>query len=600
MNKIEANVSLFAITFFAAVQYIFLAGVPSDLSHFAFLCITNLIGFFIMLAFFFGELFRLDSKQIIQSMILSGELIGFNISMLMGVSGVEPAVTSAVLSTYFVFIVIFEFVIFHKKPSLMVLTSLLLVLAGLFFMMDANIKSLFNINILYLLICNIFFAIYVMTVGSFAASSNPSILAMGQMFFCFLFSLILWIGESIFLGTPFRLPVNKEFWIGVIYISIFIRGIYGIIQIYAQRYVSPLNTSLIFSTEIVMTMLVSPLLSSLFGTEAGAITPLNIIGSVLIVLGLLFIESGFTKALKKLLNYKIKFPEKNANSEIKLWKKIYIILLSAGVYILTDIPVAMTGFLPSYSGIKNSLPFILGLFYGIYGITGCCIGALISGLFLNLPLKEMLLECWSIFIISTVMYYGWHSQSKTHRINFKKTTHFTRYMFLTAIASVMCLKTEYMFSYFLASILIALPVNIFLGSLLYVTPIVPSWCKFLYDVEFELDSSKESFEKASETLEASAQSKGINLKRILETQSCLEELSIRIFKAIPNAMISVKIIYSDAISMNLNYNGKRYNPFVINKNEDVFDIMGLKIIKHRALQASFLYSDNNNTIHTII
>ena len=78
MNKIEANISLFAITFFAAVQYIFLAGVPADLSHFAFLCVTNLIGFLITFLFFFGELFRLDVKQVIQSIILSAELVGFN------------------------------------------------------------------------------------------------------------------------------------------------------------------------------------------------------------------------------------------------------------------------------------------------------------------------------------------------------------------------------------------------------------------------------------------------------------------------------------------------------------------------------------------
>ena len=45
MNKIEANISLLAITFLATVQYIFLAGVPDDLSNFAFLSITNLISF---------------------------------------------------------------------------------------------------------------------------------------------------------------------------------------------------------------------------------------------------------------------------------------------------------------------------------------------------------------------------------------------------------------------------------------------------------------------------------------------------------------------------------------------------------------------------
>ena len=71
MNKLEANVSLLIITFFAAIQYAFLAGVPDSVSHFAFLCITNLIGLLLTLMLFFGELFRIDARQVRQSLVLS-------------------------------------------------------------------------------------------------------------------------------------------------------------------------------------------------------------------------------------------------------------------------------------------------------------------------------------------------------------------------------------------------------------------------------------------------------------------------------------------------------------------------------------------------
>ena len=84
MNKLEANVSLFVITFFAAIQYVFLKNIPSSVSHFAYLFITNLIGFILIFIVFFGELFRLDRKQIGQSFLLSLELFGYNIFMLMG------------------------------------------------------------------------------------------------------------------------------------------------------------------------------------------------------------------------------------------------------------------------------------------------------------------------------------------------------------------------------------------------------------------------------------------------------------------------------------------------------------------------------------
>ena len=94
--------------------------------------------------------------------------------------------------------------------------------------------------------------------------------------------------------------------------------------------------------------------------------------------------------------------------------------------------------------------------------------------------------------------------------------------------------------------------------------------------------------------------KGISLKRVFELQSCLEELSIRIFKAVPDAKIKVGIIYYDAISIRLDYICKKYNPFKINKGEDILDIMSLKIIKHRALRASFVFYKGENKIHVVI
>ena len=96
-------------------------------------------------------------------------------------------------------------------------------------------------------------------------------------------------------------PLNPEFWGSVLYISFFIRGLYGIIQVYAQRYVSALNTSLIFSTEIIMTMAVSPLLSEFLGTPPDIISWPRIIGGVVIVIGILMTEPKFFGALRRLV-----------------------------------------------------------------------------------------------------------------------------------------------------------------------------------------------------------------------------------------------------------------------------------------------------------
>ena len=122
------------------------------------------------------------------------------------------------------------------------------------------------------------------------------------MFFSFLFSLGLWSAECKVQGVAMSLPTSAPaFWAGVIFISFFIRGLYGIVSIYAMRYVSALNTSLIFSSEVAMTMVMSPVLSALFGMPKEVITPMRAVGAVVMVLGILAADGSIIRQLVKKL-----------------------------------------------------------------------------------------------------------------------------------------------------------------------------------------------------------------------------------------------------------------------------------------------------------
>lgn len=585
MSRLEANISLLIITFFAAVQYIFLAGVPESVSHFAFLCVTNLVGFLITLSFFFGELFRLDKHQILQSILLSAELVVFNLFMLLGVRGISTTITAAVLSSYFVFIVIFTALFLKQRPSAGTIAGVLAVLAGLFLMTDADINGLMNVNVLYLVVADIAFALYVMTVGAYAANSNPSILAMGQMFFCFVFSLVLWGGDAAFFGANFTLPLDASFWGSVIYVSFFIRGLYGIIQIYAQRYVTPLNTSLIFSTEIIMTMVISPIMSRVFGTPPENITTLRIAGSIAIVLGLLMTEPVIFDAVKKMFHVGM-----NAK----------VIFVCALAYALIDFPVQSLRILPVHAGIKNFLPFSLGLFFGPGGVFGCCIGCVASFGILGLATEEILIECISITITGLGIWYGWHFASKEKEVHFRTVSHYAKYTFLVLVLSVVNLDIRVSFAYFVMGLLVSLPINILFGNILGIDPVLPDGSAIKNDAVFVIDAEAETLEAANETLELTGEEKGAKMKQVFEIQSCIEELSIRILNEIPDAVINVDVKYGYAVSVKLNYKGEKYNPFIIKQGENMLDIMSLRIIKHRALRASYSYRSGENFIHVII
>ena len=598
MSRLEANISLLIITFLSAIHYVFLAAVPESVSHFAFLSITNLVGFLIALAFFFGELFRLDKHQVIQSIYLAAELVAFNLFMLKGGQGTNPSVTSAVVSSYFVFVVIFTAVFQKIIPDKGTVSGVIIVLAGLFLMTDADIDGLINANIFYLLVADAAFAIYVITVGAYAEASNPSILAMGQMFFCFLFSLILWAGDAVFFGASFSLPSNPQFWGSVIYLGFFIRGLFGIVQIYAQRYVSPLNTSLIFSTEIVMTMAVSPLLAPISGMPPEKITVLKIAGSVLIVAGLMitdpviFRSAGNIFRLKKIRVFFMKL--------FRAGLDFRVIFISALVYAVIDLPVQLMHVLPVNTGIKNFLPVTLGLFFGPSGVLGCCAGCLLSFVLQGLTVSDIIAECINITVVGIGMWYGWHFLSNSDDINFRNTRDYVRYVSLLFVLSALCLNVKISASYFITGLLISLPLNILFGSLLGIDPVLPDGKKIKNDADFIIDADPATLEKANEILEEAGSSKGAKMKQIMEVQSCIEELSIRIIKNIPEAKINVSVRYGYAVSVKVSCAGKKYNPFRLEAGETVLDIMSLRIIKHRALRASYSHSKGENFIHVVI
>lgn len=300
INKLEANFSLIVITFFSSLQYIFLSGVPDGIPNSAFVCITSFIGFMLLFLVFYNELFRLDKSHIIQCLILSLQLFVFNYFLLMGSSNLDAVTISCVVSAYFVFIPIIEIIAFRIFPQKNKIISIIVVLTGILFIMNLEVHKLLDKSILFLLIADIAMATYVVFTGYFTSRSNPSILAMGQLLFIAIISFIAWNVEARITGIRISLPSEPMFWGSVIFISVFIRGMYTVVQTYAQRFVSALNTSMIFATEIIITMLTSPIVSEYFGisSEAVNISVNMCIGAVLMVIGILIADPSVLDEFK--------------------------------------------------------------------------------------------------------------------------------------------------------------------------------------------------------------------------------------------------------------------------------------------------------------
>ena len=301
MNKLEARSLLVLITFFASIQYVFIGAAGDDYSPFGFLCITNLIGLVMMLVLFASTLaadfYRITKKDIVHGIWLSLELTGFNTFTLIGVSGAGATISACVLSSYFVFIPVIAFIHKSEKPGRNIIIASLLAVIGLGLVGGFDVESFFDLHTLALLAADICFALYTFSVGKYTVDTGPTFLAMGQMVGCFVITLMLWIGEAVITGETMSLPDSPAFIVCVFYVGVFLKGVYTIAQVNSQRFISPIETSLIFSTEIVMTMAFSPLLGLFLDVPKEEITPLRAIGGLLVIIGILLADDNIFKKL---------------------------------------------------------------------------------------------------------------------------------------------------------------------------------------------------------------------------------------------------------------------------------------------------------------
>lgn len=290
-----------------------------------------------------------------------------------------------------------------------------------------------------------------------------------------------------------------------------------------------------------------------------------------------------------------------------------MILGTALVYLLLDVPVRLTGFLGygSYIGIKNFLPAVLGLLMGPYGVAGACAGCLAGAAILRTAAAHAAFECAAIVLTGLGMWLGWHTVSKSHKIHFKRAVHYGLFFALTAALAAVCgalsglflpesAMAEVFVAYTVTSLLIGVPVLILANGIFWIQAILPAWCHVQADLQGVIDGETGSIGRFNDELEELALQQGISLKRLFELQNAVEEVSVRVLAALPEARLTLRFDYDDTASFRFSYPGTRYDPLRIGKDEDELDLIALRLIRHRALRASYAYAGGENHVHIVV
>ena len=290
-----------------------------------------------------------------------------------------------------------------------------------------------------------------------------------------------------------------------------------------------------------------------------------------------------------------------------------ILLLACAVYFLLDFPIRFTRAyeFPDFAGIKSFLPFTLGMFFGPVAAVGAALGALLTSLACGTAPIERITEVLCVLLAGTgswLCWFGTHRNGHVRLESFREVGIYAAMVLgLSAlcggVAGLMLGREKFLPAMGILGVtglLVGLPVNILLSGIFCVTPVLPGFCREEGAILFELPLRDVSFDEVNMRIEEDALKKKIPIKRVFEIENCLEELYIRIRRRLPDAPIRGKVEMGSTISMQVRVDGAKYNPFRREADEDEIIQSSLKLIRHRALRASWTYNDGQNLIRIVV
>ena len=294
---------------------------------------------------------------------------------------------------------------------------------------------------------------------------------------------------------------------------------------------------------------------------------------------------------------------------------LQIFIVCSIIYFILDFTVRQTGFLRfgDSVGIKNFLAAILGLVFGPVGALGCCIGCVMAASLSDTLSVSVIYEWISTLVVGIGLWALWHvGRHANGTVFLKKPRDYIKYILILCLLSAIAgllgryvlsdhLFWPYFIGYFGMGIVVGIPVLILLTSIICVKPILPPWTSALKEYEGIISSDPASLTQFNDGLEEYAFMKHkLTMKEIFGVQNCIEEVHIRLMEKNKDIVSKVWVRFHDSVSIDFEYEGEKITPFKAEKGIPDEDLIGLKLLLHRALRTSYRYLDGLNHVHIVM
>ncbi len=298
MNRLQANLCLICVTLCWSTEVVIFACIPNDVLPFATSFITSAIAAVILGACFFKRIksqMKLDGKKILLRCLILGVLkAGYDILFLYGLKSFD---VSTGAFTFSITVVVLPVILLTMRKSVDKKTwiSVVLVLCGIGIALGSSIVGTQFLGLMFMLLGCTIRAIFIVKLNDYAKQYDSITLSIWISIIGAIISFILWV---IFQPATFSaIP-----WSGTIIASLFIYAYFIVafaqtLNIFAQRRATAAGATIIYSLEIVFSLIWSTILPENL-IDKVIPSPFHVIGALFIVAGSL-IEIIDFKSLRK-------------------------------------------------------------------------------------------------------------------------------------------------------------------------------------------------------------------------------------------------------------------------------------------------------------
>jgi len=297
LKKHESNLVVLSVMLCWASAYVFIKGLPPELSDFGYLALMNGIAALILIVIF-AKRFRYLNKSNIKHGVILGLLM--MLVLMFEKAGVDrlTASSASILTSLDILIVPTLMLIFYRRrPPRKQMVAIGFILAGIISTNGLSLKDFPIVGTLFMLGDCICMSLYTVVANKFCKKDDAILLAVNQIVTMAIVAMILWTIEEP--GMIFRLHYTPALASSLFVLALFTKAYSYIILMYGQAYADPVDVVIIFALEPVATMLLAVLIPSAFGGVEESFSITTMLGAFLIAIGAVIGEVDIKRLIKR-------------------------------------------------------------------------------------------------------------------------------------------------------------------------------------------------------------------------------------------------------------------------------------------------------------